>query len=82
MGCLFLQSGGDLDAGSSVTNGGDAFVFRVEVGVPVRRMAEMPFEFLNTRVRWKLPFVEVTVCCDDEVEFEVVNRRCDEVRDI
>ena len=82
MSCLFLQSGGHLDARSPVTDGGDAFAFRVEGGVPVRRMAEVALEFLNARVVWKLPFVEVTVCGDDEVELKVVDRRRGEVRDI
>jgi hypothetical protein len=82
VGCLFLQSGGDLDARSSVTDGGDAFAFGVEVGVPVRRMAEVALEFLDTRVGWKLPLVEVAVCRDDEVELKVVNCRCGEVGNI
>jgi hypothetical protein len=79
---LFLQRGGDLDARSSVTDGGDAFAFWVEVGVPVRRMAEVPLELLDTWVGWKLPLVEVTVRCDDEVELKVVDCRCGEVGNI
>jgi hypothetical protein len=42
-------------------------------------MAEMPLELLDTRVGWKLPLVEVTICRDDEVKVKVVDRRCSEV---
>jgi hypothetical protein len=45
-------------------------------------MAEMSLELLDTRVGWKLPLVEVTVCRDDEVELKVVGRRCSEVGNV
>jgi hypothetical protein len=45
-------------------------------------MAEMPLELLDTRVGWKLPLVEVTICRDDEVKVKVVDRRCSEVRNV
>jgi hypothetical protein len=45
-------------------------------------MPEVPLELLNTRIVWKLPLVEVTVCRDDEVELKVVDSRCGEIRNI
>ena len=79
MGCSFLQCSGDLDARSTIADCGDTLACRVEVGVPVRRMAKMSLELLNTGIVWKLPLVKMAVCCDDEVKIEVVDRRCSEV---
>lgn len=79
---LFLQSGCHLDAGSSVSDCGNAFALWVEARIPVRRVAKVTLEFLDAWISWQFPFVEMAVRSNDEIEVEIVGSRLRNIRDV